>query len=126
MRQGCDAPLFIVQGSHQYMPSMHHPGMGHSSMQGMYNSAPQAIPSHMHPHSRSYPVDLGMNHHPMMDQVKHTVWPLMNKLKSNHGQVHAAIVLCCSSYTNSVSLRKPAQLTHHATCSRAILPGGPI
>ncbi|CAL5220105.1 g2057 [Coccomyxa viridis] len=55
-------------GTHQYMPSMHNPGMGHSGMQSMYNSAPQAIPGHMHPHSRSYPVDLGMSHHPMMDQ----------------------------------------------------------
>lgn len=51
------------------MSSMHGPGMGHGSMQSMYNSAPQAIPGHMHPHSRSYPVDLSMSHHPMMDQV---------------------------------------------------------
>ena len=85
----------IVQGTHQYMPSMHNPGMGHSGMQSMYNSAPQAIPGHMHPHSRSYPVDLGMSHHPMMDQVTHAFWSCACVLPLLWAQQeHASRMLC--------------------------------
>ena len=120
-------PLSVVQGSHQYMPSMHNPGMGHSSMQGMYNSAPQAIPGHMHPHSRSYPVDLGMNHHPMMDQVTLAVWPFVNKLK-RASMVKGMQPFSCAALAtrNSMSERKPAWLTHHAICNGAPLRWAPI
>ncbi len=61
--------MSLVQGSHQYMSNMHGMGLDHRSMQNLYNSAPQPIPGHMHPHSRSYPADLGMSHHNMSGQV---------------------------------------------------------
>ena len=83
-------------------------------MQSMYNSAPQPIPGHMHPHSRSYPVDLGMSHHTMMDQVTqlrlpkcHLRWSLTTKSMQ--------LPSCAVATMDRMSLSRPA--FHASICN---------
>ena len=104
-----------MQAPAQYVAGMHGSGMGHGSMQSMYNSTPQPagrdIPGHMHPHSRSYPINLNMSHHTMMDQVTTAVdWSspkcyLQWSWMSNSMQLPSCAAAACM---NRVSSRRPA------------------